>query len=264
MDFIVSFFLFLPLAGLLETALQESDGGSSWGWILLILLILALLIGWWLLGPGARRRRSSLADLPRARGGKSAPPTVEPEAIAAVPAPGAGLLSEPQDLPPVVPESEMADEPVADGEDGGIPYTPANVSGIPSDGMQVEAETTDESSPDGEEPLALQDEPESAPAPSDAPTPPPAPAPPAEPDNLRRIEGIGPKVAGILNGAGIATFGQLADTSVEQLREILEAEGLKFMKPDTWPEQAQLAATGDWAGLQNLQDQLKGGRRIGE
>ena len=71
-------------------------------------------------------------------------------------------------------------------------------------------------------------------------------------------------MAGILTTNGIATFAQLAKASAEQLHEILEAEGLKFMKPDTWPEQAGFAAKGDWDGLQGLQDQLKGGRRIEE
>jgi predicted flap endonuclease-1-like 5' DNA nuclease len=69
-------------------------------------------------------------------------------------------------------------------------------------------------------------------------------------------------VAGILTANGVATFAQLAEASAEQLHEILEAEGLKFMKPDTWPEQAEFAASEDWIGLQNLHGQLKGGRRI--
>ena len=154
----------------------------------------------------------------------------------------------------------MVGEPEAEGPDGGMPETPADVSADLSDAAPVEEEATDESPSVGEEAPAAQDEPESTPAPTPAPTPTPTPT---VPDNLRRIEGIGPKVAGILNGAGIATFAQLADTSVEQLRAILEAEGLKFMKPDTWPEQAALAARGDWDALQNLQEQLKGGRRIG-
>jgi len=89
-----------------------------------------------------------------------------------------------------------------------------------------------------------------------------APAATLEPDNLRRIEGIGPKIAGILNDNGIITFAQLADTSVIQLQQILTDAGLsRISKPDTWPEQAQLAAAGDWDDLDQLQDSLKGGRR---
>ncbi len=89
------------------------------------------------------------------------------------------------------------------------------------------------------------------------------PATPPKPDNLRRIEGIGPKISGILNDAGITTFAQLADTSVSQLQQILTDANLsRISKPDTWPEQAQLAAAGDWDGLDQLQDSLKGGRRV--
>ena len=89
-----------------------------------------------------------------------------------------------------------------------------------------------------------------------------APPPPLEPDDLRRIEGIGPKIAGLLQAAGIATFAQLAQIDVGRLQEILTEAGIsRIADPSTWPEQAKLAAAGDWEGLEALQDQLKGGRR---
>lgn len=83
-----------------------------------------------------------------------------------------------------------------------------------------------------------------------------------EPDNLRKIEGIGPKVAQLLNESGILTFGQLAQIEVERLRAILEEAGPPFkgMDPASWPEQADLAAKEDWEALKTLQDQLDGGR----
>lgn len=83
-----------------------------------------------------------------------------------------------------------------------------------------------------------------------------------EPDDLKRIEGIGPRIAGILNAAGITTFAALSLTSVERLREILVAAELRgsFGDPTTWPEQARLAAAGLWDDLQQMQDNLKGGR----
>ena len=34
-----------------------------------------------------------------------------------------------------------------------------------------------------------------------------------------------------------------------------------MIDPSTWPEQASLAAAGEWDALQALQDELKGGRR---
>jgi len=86
---------------------------------------------------------------------------------------------------------------------------------------------------------------------------------PPQPDNLKRIEGIGPKISGILNANGITTFAQLAGTDVSRLQQILEEAGLsRIAHPQTWPEQAQLAASGDWEKLEQLQDSLKGGRRV--
>ena len=88
-----------------------------------------------------------------------------------------------------------------------------------------------------------------------------APAPP-KPDDLKLIEGIGPKISSLLNAAGIFTFAQLAATPVADLQAILDKAGLRLGDPATWPEQAALAAKGDLAGLQALQDTLKGGRRV--
>ena len=82
------------------------------------------------------------------------------------------------------------------------------------------------------------------------------------PDDLKLIEGIGPKIAGLLNEAGISTFAQLAAASVDDLRLLLEKAGLQHIAdPATWPEQAALAARGDLQALQTLQDSLKGGRK---
>jgi predicted flap endonuclease-1-like 5' DNA nuclease len=83
-----------------------------------------------------------------------------------------------------------------------------------------------------------------------------------EPDDLTRIEGIGPKIQELLYAARIFTFGALSDTSVDRLKEILGGGGERFQmhEPKTWPEQAQLAAEGQWEKLDELQDLLRGGR----
>jgi large subunit ribosomal protein L21 len=86
-------------------------------------------------------------------------------------------------------------------------------------------------------------------------------APAAKADDLEVIEGIGPKIAGILQDAGITSFAELAATSVARLEEILSDAKLNLASPETWPEQAELAAAGDWDALKSLQDQLKGGRK---
>jgi predicted flap endonuclease-1-like 5' DNA nuclease len=97
----------------------------------------------------------------------------------------------------------------------------------------------------------------------EAPTVVEMPTPPA-PDDLKRIEGIGPKISSVLNAAGITTFAQLADTDVDRLRQILEEADprlLRLADPTTWPDQASLAAAGQWDALDALRKDLKGGRR---
>ena len=81
-------------------------------------------------------------------------------------------------------------------------------------------------------------------------------------DDLKKIEGIGPKIAELFNNAGIITFADLAATSVEKLNEILEEAGPRYSihNPSTWPEQAKLASDGKWDELAELQDKLDGGR----
>ena len=82
-------------------------------------------------------------------------------------------------------------------------------------------------------------------------------------DDLRRIEGIGPKLALKLAEAGITTYAALAATPVERLEALIAAAGARFKlaRPQTWPEQAALLAAGDEAGFAALAAQLKGGVR---
>lgn len=84
----------------------------------------------------------------------------------------------------------------------------------------------------------------------------------SKPDDLTTLEGIGPKVAKLLESIGITTFKQLADADLGKLRETLDGAGYKYMEPAGWVEQAALAAKGDTEGLQKLQQTLKGGRKV--
>ncbi len=85
----------------------------------------------------------------------------------------------------------------------------------------------------------------------------------AEEDDLKKIEGIGPKVESVLKAAGIRTFRDLASHSAEELQKILDDVGMaRIVNPETWAEQAKLAAEGKWDELAALQDTLKGGRRM--
>ena len=83
-----------------------------------------------------------------------------------------------------------------------------------------------------------------------------------EADDLTRIEGIGPKVSKTLIAAGIPTFEALSNATIEDIQKILTDAGLKMMDATTWPQQAKLAAQGDWEGLKKLQDNLSGGRKV--
>ncbi len=83
----------------------------------------------------------------------------------------------------------------------------------------------------------------------------------AKPDDLKKIEGIGPKIAEILNSNGIKTFSDLASAEAEKIREMLKEAGGRFAShnPETWPAQAKLAADGKWDELKKWQDELDGG-----
>jgi predicted flap endonuclease-1-like 5' DNA nuclease len=88
-------------------------------------------------------------------------------------------------------------------------------------------------------------------------------AAPSVPNDLKIIEGIGPKIEHILHEAGIHTFTILAGASITDLEKIVKHDaGITIAHPDTWPEQAALARDGQWEQLETLQDKLKGGRRV--
>ncbi len=79
-------------------------------------------------------------------------------------------------------------------------------------------------------------------------------------DDFVHITGIGGKISSTLKHAGIKSFSKLATTDVKHIREILEKENpalLKISDPSTWPEQARIAAEGDWEALSNLQNSIK-------
>ncbi|MCH2192579.1 50S ribosomal protein L21 [Kordia sp.] len=78
-------------------------------------------------------------------------------------------------------------------------------------------------------------------------------------DDLKKIEGIGPKIASTLAEAGISTFAELAKTEPAKISEIISGVRGNHVT-DTWPVQAQLAADGKWDELKKWQDELDGGK----
>ena len=85
------------------------------------------------------------------------------------------------------------------------------------------------------------------------------------PDDLKRIEGIGPKINDALMTAGIDTFLKLEAASEDSLKAALETAGLRFAPSlGTWAEQSGFLVRGDEAGFKALTDSLTAGRKEGD
>lgn len=81
-------------------------------------------------------------------------------------------------------------------------------------------------------------------------------------DDLKLVEGIGPKIEELMHAAGITTWAELAAAPIEKLEAILDEAGPRFRihDPATWGKQAAMADAGQWEELETYQDELKGGR----
>lgn len=81
-------------------------------------------------------------------------------------------------------------------------------------------------------------------------------------DDLKIIEGIGPKIEELLQKNGIRTWKDLSETTVLRCQEILKSGGKAFEihRPDTWPKQAKMAYNGHWDELKHWQKTLHGGK----
>lgn len=80
--------------------------------------------------------------------------------------------------------------------------------------------------------------------------------------DLKVIEGIGPKIEEILNKNGIQNYAHLAAIPAVRIARILHGAGPRFQMhdPTSWPEQATLAHEGKWEELDTLKEKLIGGR----
>ena len=85
---------------------------------------------------------------------------------------------------------------------------------------------------------------------------------PGQRDDLKKIEGIGPKIQKLLNDDQIFTFVELGETPLDRLKGILRRAGSRYKMhdPTSWADQAKLAAEGRWKELDEFQDVLLGGR----
>lgn len=83
-------------------------------------------------------------------------------------------------------------------------------------------------------------------------------------DDLKRIEGIGPKMEKALHTAGIETFARLAEATDAELHAAIEAQGMRFAPSiPTWAKQAAYLASGDEAGFEAYKEHLTAGREPG-
>jgi|GEM_PF-4973198 len=80
-----------------------------------------------------------------------------------------------------------------------------------------------------------------------------------KPDDLKKVSGVGPKIAGLLKDDGIDTFAKLGKTDSAKIQAILKKAGPRYALADvsSWSEQAQLLDEGKLDALELLQASLK-------
>ncbi len=80
-------------------------------------------------------------------------------------------------------------------------------------------------------------------------------------DDLRIIEGIGPKIAATLKAVGIQTFADLAARQPDEVERIVRDAGVRMVgHADSWIEQAKLAAQGRWEDLETYKASVRSKR----
>ena len=81
-------------------------------------------------------------------------------------------------------------------------------------------------------------------------------------DDLKLIEGIGPKIQGLFHNYDIKTWKALSQVSVAKCQEVLDSGGdrYKVHDPASWPMQAKMAFEGKWKELAKWQHEHKHGK----
>ena len=81
-------------------------------------------------------------------------------------------------------------------------------------------------------------------------------------DDLKIIEGIGPKIEQLLYAEEIYTWDDLSKTEVSFIQAVLDKAGPRYKvhNPESWPFQAEMAVKGEWEKLEKWQEEHKGGR----
>ncbi len=82
-------------------------------------------------------------------------------------------------------------------------------------------------------------------------------------NDLKLVEGIGPKIEQLFHNHKVKTWKALSECSVKKCQEILKSGGRRYQmhNPGTWPKQAKLAYEGKWKKLSDWQDKLDKGKQ---
>lgn len=81
-------------------------------------------------------------------------------------------------------------------------------------------------------------------------------------DDLKIVEGIGPKISDMFSGSGIKTWKALSETAVADCQKVLDGGGNRYKvhDPASWPMQAKMAYEGKWVELAKWQDEHDHGK----
>ena len=81
-------------------------------------------------------------------------------------------------------------------------------------------------------------------------------------NDLKIVEGIGPKIEGLFHNFDIKTWEALADCTVSKCQEVLDSGGDRYRvhDPASWPMQARMCAEGRWKDLARWQEEHKHGK----
>ncbi|NAS12503.1 hypothetical protein [Poritiphilus flavus] len=81
-------------------------------------------------------------------------------------------------------------------------------------------------------------------------------------DDLKVVEGIGPKIESLFHNFDIKTWKALAETSVAKCQEVLDSGGERYKvhDPASWPMQARMCYEGKWKELFRWQEEHDHGK----
>ncbi|WP_339836168.1 hypothetical protein [uncultured Maribacter sp.] len=81
-------------------------------------------------------------------------------------------------------------------------------------------------------------------------------------DDLKLVEGIGPKIEGMFKDHGIKTWKALSEASLVDCQKILDTGGTRYKihDPASWPMQSKMCYEGKWEELSKWQEEHKHGK----